>query len=78
MTQHFLLKSAKFQNNGKNDLPSGPYAPPKGTTLLSEILILVSFISYISMVKKAKWFFDRQIFNFSKFRKFQKSRNFAV
>ena len=66
LTQHFMPKSAKFQNNSKNDLPSGACAPPGGTIFLSEILILVSSISYLSMVKKAKWFFDGNKFNFSK------------
>ena len=53
-----MLKSATFQNNGKNDSLSGAWAPPGGRKFLSEILILVSSISYLSMVKKAKWFFD--------------------
>ena len=53
-----MQKSATFQNNSKNDSPSGAWAPPRGTKFLSEILILVSSISYLSMVKKAKWFFD--------------------
>ena len=39
-------------------LVSGAWAPPRGTIFLSEILILVSSISYLSMVKRAKWFFD--------------------
>ena len=63
LTQHFAPKSAKFQNNGKNDSPSEAWAPPEGTIVLCEILILVSFISYLSMVKKAKWFFDGKTFN---------------
>ena len=58
LTQHFMPKSATFQNNGKNDSLSGAWAPPRGTILLSEILILVSSIWYLSMVKKAEWFFD--------------------
>ena len=37
---------------------SGAWAPPEGTIFLSKILILVSFISYVSMVKKTKCFFD--------------------
>ena len=61
-----MPKSAKFQNNGKNDPPSGPCAPPKGPIFLSETLILVSSISYLSMVKKSKWFFDGKKSNFSK------------
>ena len=60
LTQHFAPKSAKFQNN---DSPSEAWAPPEGTIVLCEILILVSFISYLSMVKKAKWFFDGKTFN---------------
>ena len=35
---------------------SGAWTPPKGTIFLSEILILVSFISYVSMVKKLNGF----------------------
>ena len=35
---------------------SGAWTPPKGTIFLSEILILVSFISYVSMVKKLNVF----------------------
>ena len=61
-----MPKSAKFQNNSKNDLPSGACTPTGGTIFLSEILILVSSISYLSMVKKAKSFFDGKKFNFSK------------
>ena len=41
-----MLKSATFQNNGKNDSPSGVWAPPGGTKFLSEILILVSSIFF--------------------------------
>ena len=44
---------------------SGAWAPPEGTVFLSEILILISFISYVSMVKKTKWFFEGKKFNFS-------------
>ena len=51
-----MPKSAKFQNNSKNYPPSGSCAPLGGTIFLSEILILVSSISYLSTVKKAKWF----------------------
>ena len=51
-----MPKSAQLQNNSKNDSPSGPYAPLRGTIFLSEILMLVSSISYLSMVKKAKGF----------------------
>ena len=58
MIQHFTSKSAKFQNSSKNDSPSGAWTPPGGTIFLSEILILVSSISHLSIVKKAKWFFD--------------------
>ena len=32
--------------------------PPRGTIFLSEMLKLVSSVSYLSMAKKAKWFFD--------------------
>ena len=59
-----MPKSAKFQNNAKNDSPSGACAPPEGTIFLSEILILVISISCLSMVKKSKWFFDEKKFNF--------------
>ena len=58
LTWHFAPKSAKFQNNDKNNLHSGAKAPFRGTLFLFEILILVSSISYHSMFKKAKWFFD--------------------
>ena len=56
LTQHFAPKPAKFQNSGKNNFPSGVWAPPGDTIFLSEILILVSSISYLSMVKTAKWY----------------------
>ena len=59
-----MLKSATFQNNGKNYSLSGAWAPPGGRKFLSEILILVSSISYLSMVKKAKWFFHGKNFFF--------------
>ena len=80
LTEHFAPKSAKYQNNGKNDPTSGTCTPPGGTIFLSEILILFSSISYLAMVKKAKWFFDGKKLNFSKEqgRKSQKSLNFAV
>ena len=45
-----MQKSAKFQNNGKIDPPSGICAPPGGTIFLSEIL------TCLSMVEKTKWF----------------------
>ena len=61
-----MPKSAKFQNNGKNDPPSEAGAPHGGTMFLSEILVLVSSVSYLSMVKKANCFFDGKKFNFSK------------
>ena len=62
-----MPKLIKFQNKGKNDTPSGACAPPEGTILLSEILILVSSISYLAVGKKVnKWFFDGNNFNFSK------------
>ena len=51
-----MPKSGKFQKNSKNDSPSGAWAPPGGTIFLSEILI--SYILYLSMIKKAKWFCD--------------------
>ena len=60
-----MPKSAKFQNDSKNDPPPGACTPPRGTIFLSEILILVSSMSYLSMFKKAKWFFDGKKFNFS-------------
>ena len=47
LTEHFAPKSAKFQNNSKNNPPSGAQAPPGGTIFLSEILILVSSILYL-------------------------------
>ena len=46
-----MPKLVKFQNNNKNEAPGG-------TIFLFEILILVSPNSYLSVVKKAKWFFD--------------------
>ena len=66
LTQHFMPKSAKFQNNVKNDTLSGACAPLRGTIFLSEILILLSSISYLSMVEKNKWYFDGKKFNFYK------------
>ena len=56
-----MPKSAKFQNNCKNDFPSRAWVPSRGTTFLSEILILVSSISYLSMVEKAKWFNGKKL-----------------
>ena len=58
LIQHFMPKSAKLQNNSKNDPPSGSCAPPGSTIFFSEILTLVSSVSYLCMVKNAKWFFD--------------------
>ena len=55
-----MRKSAKFQNNGKIDPPSGICAPPGGTIFLSEIL------TCLSMVEKTKWFFNGKKFNFHK------------
>ena len=52
----FLVSQHNCQNSSKNDPPSGLWAPPRGTIFLSEILILVRSISYLSMVKKPKWF----------------------
>ena len=73
LTQHFTPKSAKFQNNSKNDSPSGAWATSGGTIFLSKILILVSSIAYLSMVKKAKWFADGKnlIFQNSKVENFK-------
>ena len=45
---------------------SGAHEPRRGTTSFSEILILVSSISYLSMVKKTLWFCDGKTFNFLK------------
>ena len=81
-----MLKSATFQNNGKNDSPSGAWAPPRCTKFLSEILILVSSISYLPMVKKAKWFFHGKIFffqntmvkNFKNLEILQSKRDFSI
>ena len=67
LTQHFAPKSAKCQNSSKNDPTSGTCTPPRGTIFLSEILILVSSVSHLSMIKKAKWFFDGKKINFSKY-----------
>ena len=67
LTQHFIPQSAKFQNNAKNDPPSGTCVPPGGTIFLSQIFILVISIPYLSMVKKDKWFFDGKKINFSKY-----------
>ena len=86
LTQHFTPKSATFQNNSKNDFPSGAWAPPGGTILLSKILILVNSIAYLSMVKKAKWFVDGKslIFQNSKVENFknleilQSKRDFSI
>ena len=43
----------------------GPATPPGGTIFLSEILMLVCSILNLSMVEKAKCFFDGKKFNFS-------------
>ena len=62
-----MPKSAKFQNNDKNDSPSGACAPPEGTIFLSEILILGSSIYHISLwLKKLNGFLIGKKFNFSK------------
>ena len=68
-----MPESAKFQNNNENDSPLGVWLPPGGTMFLSEIFILVSSISYLSIVKKAKWFFDGKnvIFQNSKVENFK-------
>ena len=60
-----MPKSTEFQNNGKNDLSLGDCTPPRGTIFLSEILMLVSSISFLSMVKKPNGFFMGKI-QFSK------------
>ena len=61
LTQYFAAKSAKFQNKSTNVSYSGASAPPGGTTFFTEILILVSSISYLSMVQKAKQLFMGKI-----------------
>lgn len=66
ITQNIASKLANFQNNGKNNLPSRTYAPTEGTIFLSETSILASSTSYLPMVKKAKWFLDEKILNYSK------------
>ena len=66
LTQHLMPKSAKIQNNSKNDFPSRTYVPPASAIFLSKILILVSPISYLTMIIKARWFSDGKEFNFSK------------
>ena len=60
-------KSAKFENNSRNDPPLGTGAPPKGTIFLSEIFVLVSSISHLSMDKKLKCLFNGKAFNFLKY-----------
>ena len=64
LNQCFGPKLAKFQNNGKNEVPSGACEPPGGTIFLSEILILASSISYLSMFKITKWFLWEKIQSF--------------
>ena len=61
-----MPKSAKLQNIGKNDPPSGPCAATGDTIFLFETLILVSTISYLSIVKKPKWFFGGKKIQFFK------------
>ena len=79
-----LIISSQNQHNFKIMVkltpPSGPCAPPGETISLSKILILVSSISYLSMVKKAKWFFDGKKNQFLKIMRlkieiFQSKRN---
>ena len=80
LTQLFAPKLVKLQNNNKNDFISGPCTPPGGTIFLSEMLILVSSISYLSMVKKAKWFFDEKnsIFQNKKVKLFGPTEIFSI
>ena len=71
--QHFMTKSAKFQNHIKNDPLSGACAPTEGAIFFSEILILVSSISYLSMVEKTKRFLmgENSIFTNNKVKSFR-------
>ena len=69
----FLPKSAKFQNKDKNDLRLGAQAPPRGTMFLFKIWILVSSISYLSMIKKLNGFLTGKASIFQINLKFQKS-----
>ena len=78
LTQHFAPKSAKLQNIGKNDPSSGVCTPHRGIIFLSQILILVSSISYLFMVKKAKWFSDTKKFNFFKNNNFENFKNLEI
>ena len=62
---------------------SGAWAPPEGAIFLSKILILVSFISYVSMVKKANVFlmekhliFQNNVENFRSLEILQSRRDF--
>ena len=59
-----MPKSAKRQNNGANDPSLEPYVPHRGAIFLSEILILSSSISYISMIKKNWLGFEGKILIF--------------
>ena len=68
------LNQENFKIVVKNDTPSGAQAPARGTIFLSEILMLVSSISYLSMGKIAKWFFDRKTFRFFKIVRFKISK----
>ena len=85
LTQHFAPKSAKFQNNDKNDPPLWPCTPPRGTIFLSESLILFNSISFPSIVKKNKWFLEgknltfqnKKVENFKNLEILQTKRDFS-
>ena len=71
-----MPESAKFQNNNENDSPSGGLVTTWRYNVFinwGTIFILVSSISYLSIVKKAKWFFDGKnlIFQNSKVENFK-------
>ena len=52
---------------------SGAWAPPEDTVFLSETLILISFISYVAMVKKLNGFLKgkNSIFHNNKVKNFK-------
>ena len=83
LTQQYIPKSVKFQNNGKNDSTSGTWAPPGGTIFLFEILILVSSI-FSQCLKKLNGFFmgknsifqNNKVENFKNLEIFQSKRDF--
>ena len=60
LTQHIIYhaKICKISKYQKSDTPLWACTPPWGKIFLSEVLIVVSSISYLSMVEKATWFFD--------------------